>query len=656
MKPLWNVESDGIGGLREWANENSHTAQPKTMTLQFSKIWVYGSTRDIHGGMMFKIDDKEILINQNTTTRVDGVLVYESDYLPLKDYTISFSQHVEDCVFNNIFYLPIAEPTPVPISVPIEQMTITGKHGVVGHGCPKDKFPTEPCGSAVWYNPASQSDNPAIITYKFKGERFQIYGKYDDSHGIYTLYLDDKLVKEISQVGSQDSTNQLQYTSELLPCDEHTIKIVCNTGEFELYKFAYWPFSNAKRVNSTDMKPLWNVESDGIGGLREWANENSHTAQPKTMTLQFSKIWVYGSTRDIHGDMMFKIDDKEILINQNTTTSVDGVLVYESDLIPFGNHTISFSQHVEDCIFNGFYYHTLPEPEPDKYILDDGNCNENHRCEKKATNPNQNIQVYVKVTKFNGFNNDDNGGAIHIVDAALKVNQSDIDKCTSNNGGGGAIYVSNSYEITNEYLFESLKTVEVFNECSAKYGGAVYIYASSKKISASITRCFFKGNEAVGTSSDDKFGGSAIFMSVFNGYLLCNKFRGNKGQVGSVKLINDFKPSSNSLRVLSNEGFVLISKCEFQIEENSDCSLFYLRGNNGPSFEVSNCKFSGSLAKDSHFIDGMAVSTSSPQLVVRSCRFASDFKKGFTFDRSNSFLKIDKDSQVFESKGSYDKM
>lgn len=260
---------------------------------------------------------------------------------------------------------------------------------------------------------------------------------------------------------------------------------------------------------------------------------------------------------------------------------------------------------------------------------------------KRATNPNQNIQVYVKVTKFNGFNNDDNGGAIHIVDAALKVNQSDFDKCTSNNGGGGAIYVSNSYEITDEYVLEKLN----FNECSAKYGGAVYLYASSKKISASITRCFFKGNEAVGTSSDDKFGGSAIFMSVFNGYLLCNKFRGNKGQGGSVKLINDFKPSSNSLRVLSNEGFVLISKCEFQIEENSDCSLFYLRGNNVPAFEVSNCKFSG-----------MAVSTSSPQLVVRSCRFASDFKKAFTFDRSNSFLKIDKDSQVFESKGSYDKM
>lgn len=273
------------------------------------------------------------------------------------------------------------------------------------------------------------------------------------------------------------------------------------------------------------------------------------------------------------------------------------------------------------------------------------NCNENHRCEKKATNSNKNIQVYVKVTKFNGFNNDDNGGAIHIVDAALKVNQSDFDKCTSNNGGGGAIYVSNSYEITNEYVLESLKTVEVFNECSAKYGGAVYIYASSKKISASITRCFFKGNEAVGTSSDDKFGVSAIFIPVFNGYLLCNKFRGNKGQGGSVKLINDFKPSSNSLRVLSNEGFVLISHCEFQIEENSDCSLFYLRGNNGPAFEVSNCKFSG-----------MAVSTSSPQLVVRSCRFASDFKKAFKFDRSNSFLKIDKDSQVFESKGSYDKM
>ena len=202
------------------------------------------------------------------------------------------------------------------------------------------------------------------------------------------VFLDGEHVIDINQGNTTETiSNALQYTSDVIPYGTHTLRVEPNGDDIELYKFTYWPSVHGIRLNSTEMKPLWNVESDGIGGLREWANENSHTAQPKRRTIRFSKIWVYDSTRDIqcrHGDMMFKIDDKEILINQNTTTRVDGVLVYESDLIPFGNHTISSSQHVEDCVFNGFFYHTLPEPEPDKYILDDCNCNENHRCEKKG--------------------------------------------------------------------------------------------------------------------------------------------------------------------------------------------------------------------------------------------------------------------------------
>lgn len=133
-------------------------------------------------------------------------------------------------------------------------------------------------------------------------------------------------------------------------------------AQFEIYKLAYWPCVRAKRLNSTEFNPLWATESDKIGGQREWAHENVYAGVKKVRTFEFSKIWVYGSADITHGDMFFSINGVEYLLNENTTTRVDGVLVFESEILPLDHYTVTFSQHFEDCVLYCVYYLPISVP------------------------------------------------------------------------------------------------------------------------------------------------------------------------------------------------------------------------------------------------------------------------------------------------------
>ncbi|KAK8837937.1 hypothetical protein M9Y10_035879 [Tritrichomonas musculus] len=670
--PLWNVESDKIGGLREWAHENSYAGVKKTTKARFSKIWIYGSTDNTHGDMTFTINGEEHTINQNSNSRVDGALLYESDYLPLDDYNITFSQHVEDCVLYCIYYLPYPQPTPPPISVGIRQMTITGQEGrSTFRECSNSEVATLPCGSSSWFNPANpgHSSNPPTYSYTFKGEKFQVYGKYDPDHGNYKLSLDGKFVKTIDQYGTYDVPYVLQYTSDILPYGEHTIKIEMAGAQFEIYKFAYWPSVHAERLNSTQILPLWNVESDKVGGLREWAHENSYAGVNKTTVVEFSKIWVYGSTDYTHGDMAFTIDEEEHFLDQNTTNRVDGVLLYESEYLPLKEYTLTFSQHIEDCVLYCVYYIPLPSPSPmptmtppptstptatpeatpEDYIIDDNRidiCDFTNKKQCNVTNQelDKHILVKVLVANFTGYKDDDEGGAIHIINGGIRCNNSVFNSCESKKAGG-AIYIHNSFDYSYVLDLENLN----FNECSADYGGAVYMHSRSLKSVANVKYCRFNANKALAQKGNgNNYGGSAIYLMILEGNFESNTFTNNKGVGGALKIINNFPEQNLFKKLLGVYGSIIISDCSFEIEKDSDCSLFYLRGNNGVSVELNNCQFTGLLSHGSHYIDGEVITPNSPQLVVKSCKFASDFKNSVNYEGKDGFVSIDIKSQVFE--------
>ena len=244
-------------------------------------------------------------------------------------------------------------------------MTKTGSYGTESIACPNNTVATTPCGTTAWHNPSSQGKNLPTFEYKFKGVKFQVYGKYDKDHREFALYLDGEFLTNINQyTDGEDVLHALQYESEELPYGEHTIQAKSISNSFAIYKFAYWPSLHAFILNSTEMKPTWNIESDGIGGLREWAHEDNYAGVKKTRKLRFSKIWIYGSEAIKHSDMLFIINGEKIYINLNSTSRIDNKLIYESDYLPLDDYEISFSQHIEECVLHSIFYLPVSPPTP----------------------------------------------------------------------------------------------------------------------------------------------------------------------------------------------------------------------------------------------------------------------------------------------------
>ena len=84
--------------------------------------------------------------------------------------------------------------------------------------------------------------------------------------------------------------------------------------------------------------------------------------------------------------------------------------------------------------------------------------------------------IYVLLAKFTKqINNDDNGGAVHIIDCGIQCNDTCFIDCISPSGCGGAIYVNNSFNMINNATFVNV----LFLRCKALAGGAVFVYEKS---------------------------------------------------------------------------------------------------------------------------------------------------------------------------------
>lgn len=261
----------------------------------------------------------------------------------------------------------------------------------------------------------------------------------------------------------------------------------------------------------------------------------------------------------------------------------------------------------------------------------------------------QKVVVQVNIANFTSINTEDDGGAIKIVNAGLQCDQTSFDGCSSAKSGG-AIYLNNQVDIENSIVIQNIN----FNNNEAKCGGAIYIYSSSKLNGVLISYCIFVGNTASATPSPDgKFGGSAIFLTARNGSVKNNIFRDNKGDGPALKIYNRYEKQSSSASLLNHNydnGHFVISNCQFEINKNAKGCLFYDRGRDGAMFEIVDCKFSGSLAHGSFFIDGnSAKNDNSPKLAIRRCKFSSALKNALNLDPNNNFMSVDLDDQVFLS-------
>lgn len=257
--------------------------------------------------------------------------------------------------------------------------------------------------------------------------------------------------------------------------------------------------------------------------------------------------------------------------------------------------------------------------------------------------------VSIEISKFENFDNDDNGGAVYLVNTGVTCIGSTYSNCKSKSAGGGAIFLFNDIkDIVNYAKFEGITV----NSCSAVFGGAAYVYSSSDKNEVTFTSSKFSGNTAQ-TKGNSKglFGGGALYLTINVGKIKDCEFISNNG--GGVKINDDFdmKPEQNKASAmklsLTAHSLLTISGCKFEAEKNSEsASLLFVNGKTKK--QVKDCVFTGKLAKGSYHINAIE-----PENVrVENCRFSSSMKQAFNSNiiMSDTSNKVIKENSIFSMK------
>lgn len=81
----------------------------------------------------------------------------------------------------------------------------------------------------------------------------------------------------------------------------------------------------------------------------------------------------------------------------------------------------------------------------------------------------------------------------------------------------------------------------------------------------------------------------------------------------------------------------------------ADSSLFYDNERRSAKIEIKECSFGGKLGKGAHHIDGISVDSERSDLLINSCKFASDQDGAL----NNRFIKIDLRNQLTFNNNEY---
>ena len=145
-------------------------------------------------------------------------------------------------------------------------------------------------------------------------------------------------------------------------------------------------------------------------------------------------------------------------------------------------------------------------------------------CEKRCQAVNENGMSYkhvvVEISDFSGYKNEDNGGALYLVNTGVSCIGTAYKECSSSQKGGGAIFLYNKRETINTIEFFGVK----ISSCSAVFGGGAYVYSKCKESVVTFKDCIFKENTAMAKGDNDFSGSGAIYLTVAAVNIINNVF------------------------------------------------------------------------------------------------------------------------------------
>lgn len=162
----------------------------------------------------------------------------------------------------------------------------------------------------------------------------------------------------------------IQFTSDIMPYGEHTIKLANRNEMYEISKIAFWPALKAKKINVGDFTQSnngWEEQNDEVNGRRIYS-KLANAKLSRSVTL--SKFWVYGTKCGLHDRIKVKFGGIEEIISENEVFEGnedykrrrDNVLLYESETLPLSTNNIEISAVSSTAITLGNFYY-LDEPE-----------------------------------------------------------------------------------------------------------------------------------------------------------------------------------------------------------------------------------------------------------------------------------------------------
>ena len=268
------------------------------------------------------------------------------------------------------------------------------------------------------------------------------------------------------------------------------------------------------------------------------------------------------------------------------------------------------------------------------------------RCQV-VNQDNAHEHVKIEISKFENFDNNDNGGAVYLINTGVTCIGTTYSNCKSRSAGGGAIFLFNELQsVTDSVTLEGV----TIKSCSAVFGGAAYVYLSSDKIDAIFTNSKFSDNTAQAKGNGNFYGGGALYLTVNVGKIDNCEFINNQGGIVKVNDNFDDKPEKNkasAMKLNTAQSLLTISSCKFEVKKNSDsASLLFVNGRNKK--EIKECVFTGKLAKGAYHIDAME-----PENVhVENCMFSSSLEQAFNLNIivSGTSNKVIKENSIFSMK------
>lgn len=97
-------------------------------------------------------------------------------------------------------------------------------------------------------------------------------------------------------------------------------------------------------------------------------------------------------------------------------------------------------------------------------------------------------------------------------------------------------------------------------------------------------------------------------------------FFDNKGRSGALKIYNNFKEATKNI-LENKQNSIVISECEFEKNDKSKSSIYYINGKNGSKLDIINCNFKDQHNENNKYIDGKEINPNSPKLTIKSCHF-----------------------------------